>query len=142
MSKNSEKTNCKISRKYQKAVFLENQAPSHFMYCYFASVSKISWENIMFFKNSYFRQIRLGHILGIVNTHPCAKNRKTLMMKSQENAKKTFIPAYFIFSKIGLRHFLATVVLHLCAKNLKKLISRSREKLLTDKRTDTPVASN
>ena len=36
-------------------------------------------------KNGDFR-----HILGIINTHLCAKNQKKLMMKSWKNAKKRF----------------------------------------------------
>ena len=42
-----------------------------------------------------FSKVGLGHILGIPNTHLCAKNQKKLMMKSQEDAKKTGFPAYF-----------------------------------------------
>ena len=46
----------------------------------------------------FFYKIGLGHVLGIANTHLCAKNQKKLMMKSRENAKKPVFPAYF-------RHF-------------------------------------
>ena len=46
----------------------------------------------------FFSKIGLGQVLGIANTHLCAKNQKKLMMKSRENAKKPVFPAYF-------RHF-------------------------------------
>ena len=42
----------------------------------------------------FYSKIGLGHIMGIVNTHLCAKNQKRLMMKSRENAKKPVFPAY------------------------------------------------
>ena len=43
-------------------------------------------------------KIGLGHIIGIANTHLCAKNQKKLMIKFRENAEKPVFPAYF-------RHF-------------------------------------
>ena len=45
-----------------------------------------------------FSKIGLGHILGIKNTHLCAKNQKKLMINSREKAQKPVFPAYF-------RHF-------------------------------------
>ena len=48
--------------------------------------------------NEFFSKIGLGHILGIINTHLCAKNQKKLMIKSREKAQKPGFPAYF-------RHF-------------------------------------
>ena len=39
------------------------------------------------------------HVLGIPNTHLCAKNQKKLMVKSRENAKKTgFSDIFPVFS--------------------------------------------
>ena len=94
-------------------------------------------------EKEFFSKIGLGHILGIINTHFCAKNLKKLMIKSREKAQKPVFPAYFgifgrknFFSKIGLRHILGIAILHLCAKNQKKLMSQSREKLVTDERTN------
>ena len=40
-----------------------------------------------------FSKIGLGHIMGIANTHLCAKNQEKLMMKSRENAKEPLFPA-------------------------------------------------
>ena len=61
----------------------------------------------------FFSKIRLGNVMGIANTHLCAKKWKKLMMKSRENAKKPGFPAYFrhfrpkknIFRKSGLVTF-------------------------------------
>ena len=72
---------------------------------------------------------RLGHILGVPNTHLCAKNQKKQMMKSRENAKKTsfsgIFPAFSAgkirFSKIGLSHILNIGILHQCAKSHEKI---------------------
>ena len=76
-------------------------------------------------------KIGLGHVMSIANMHLCAKNRKKLMMKSREMAKKPVFPAYSArkirFSKIGLRHILGIAILHLCAKNQQKLMSQSPE---------------
>ena len=36
----------------------------------------------------FFSKIGLGHIMGIANTHLCAKNQKKLMKESRENVKK------------------------------------------------------
>ena len=49
----------------------------------------------IFGRKKIFSEIGLGHILGIANTHLCAKNQTKLMMKSRENAKKPVFPAYF-----------------------------------------------
>ena len=64
-------------------------------------------------RKKFFSKIGLGHILGIIITHLCAKNQKKLMMKSRENAKKRFfrdISGIFgqknMFFKYGARsHF-------------------------------------
>ena len=48
--------------------------------------------------NEFFSKIGLGHNLGIINTHICAKNQKKLMIKSRIKAQKPVFPAYF-------RHF-------------------------------------
>jgi hypothetical protein len=40
-------------------------------------------------------KIGLGHIMGIANTHLCAKNQKKLMKESRENVKKPGFQAYF-----------------------------------------------
>jgi len=44
---------------------------------------------------NFFSKIQLSHILGIANTHLCAKNRKKLMTKSRGNGEKPAFPAYF-----------------------------------------------
>ena len=49
-------------------------------------------------EKNFSLKIGLGHVLGIANTHLCAKNQKKLMMKSREMAKQPVFPAYF-------RHF-------------------------------------
>ena len=103
----------------------------------------------IFGRKKFFSKIGLGHILGIINTHLCAKNQKKLMIKSRENAKKSGFPAYFryfrpeknfimrkFFPEIGLRHILRIAIFNLCANNQKKLTSQSREKLVTDVRTN------
>ena len=72
----------------------------------------------------FFSKIRLGHIMGIANTHLCAKNLKKLMKESRKNAKKPVFSAGKNFSpEIGLRHILGIAILHLCAKNQQKLMS-------------------
>ena len=38
-------------------------------------------------EKKFFSRIGLDHIMGIANTHLCAKNQKKLMMESRENAK-------------------------------------------------------
>ena len=71
-------------------------------------------------------KIGLGYILGIANTHLCAKNRIKLMMKSRENAKKPGFPAYFRhfrpeknISEIGIGHILS---------NANTLVEKIRKK--------------
>ena len=49
----------------------------------------------IFGRKKLFSKIEIGHFLGIVNTHLCAKNWKKLMMKSREMDKKPVFPAYF-----------------------------------------------
>ena len=46
-------------------------------------------------RKKFFSKIGLGHILGIANTHLCAKNWIKLMMKSREKAKKTGFSGIF-----------------------------------------------
>ena len=92
----------------------------------------------------FFSKIGLGHIMGIANTHLCAKNQKKLMKESRENVKKNGFSGIFpvfsagknFFPEIGLRLILGIAILHLCAKNQQKLMSQSREKLVTDARTN------
>ena len=52
----------------------------------------------IFGRKKLFLKIGLDHILGIPDTHICAKNQKKIMMKSRENAKKPVFPAYKAFS--------------------------------------------
>ena len=85
----------------------------------------------IFGRKKIFSKIGLSHILGIASTRLCAKNREKKMMKSRENAKKLFFPAFLagkkIFSKIGLGHISGIASTRLCAKNQKKLMMKSRE---------------
>ena len=96
------------------------------------NISKSSDENL--------QKRLLGHMLGIINTHLCAKNLKKVMIKSREKAQKLVFPVFSagieFFPEIMLGHILDITILHLCAKNQKKLMSQSREKLVTDKRTN------
>ena len=94
-------------------------------------------------------KIGLGHVLGIGNTHLCAKNQKTneaILHKVQKTSFSGIFPAFSagnnFFSKIGLRHILGIAILHLCAKNQQKLMSQSREKLVTDGRTNERTKVN
>ena len=78
----------------------------------------------------FFLKIGLGHIMGIGNTHLCAKNQKKLMMKSRANAKKPVFPAFSTgkikcFSKIGLGQILDITILHRVCKTLWKNIKYS-----------------
>ena len=100
----------------RKKIFLKNRARPYFDYCYYAFLNKQSVKTIDEISRKcqkigfsgifpafsagkkFFSKIGLGHIMGIANTHLCAKNQKKLMMKSRENAKKSVFPAYF-------RHF-------------------------------------
>ena len=79
LNKKSVKTDDEISSKRQKPVF------------------RVDFRHFQPEKN-FFSKIGLSHILGIANTHLCAKNQEKLMMKSRENAKKPVFPGYF-------RHF-------------------------------------
>ena len=91
-----------------------------------------------------FSKIGLGHIMGIANTHLCAKNQKKLMKESRENVKKPSFPAYFryfqpgkiFFRKSGSVTFWALPFCIFVPKNQQKLMSQSREKLVTDERTN------
>ena len=98
------------------------------------NISKKSYVNLLF---------GFCYILGIANTHLCAKNQKKLMTESRKNAKsRSFrhISGIFCqekpFSKIRLRYILGITILHLCVKNQRKLMSQTREKMVTDVRTD------
>ena len=57
---------------------------------------RFSGENRLF-RRFLEKKNGLSHVMGIANTHLCAKNQKKLMMESRENAKKTVFPAYFRF---------------------------------------------
>ena len=100
----------------------------------------------IFGKKKFFSKIQLSHILGIANKRLCAKNRKKLMMKSRENAKKPvfrhisgiFGRKNFFFknrapSLFGNHHFAS-----LCKKSEKtnESIPRKAGNRRTDGRTD------
>ena len=82
-------------------------------------------------------KIELGHIMGIANTHLCAKNQKKLMKESRENVKKPVFPAYFRYFRpeknFGDCHFAS-----LCQKSEKtnEPISRKASNRRTNGRTD------
>ena len=80
-------------------------------------------------KRIFLSKIEICHVLGIANTHLCAKNQKKtndeILRKSQKTGFSGLFPAFpagnKFFSKIGL---------------LQKLTSQSREKLVTNGRTN------
>ena len=90
-----------------------------------------------------FSKIGLGHIMGIANTHLCAKNQKKLMKESRENVKKPSFPAYFryfqpgkiFFRKSGSVTFWALPFCIFVPK-INETISRKAGNRRTDKQTN------
>ena len=80
----------------------------------------------IFGRKKIFSKIGLGHILGIIYTHLCAKkSEKTndeISRKCQKTGFSGIFPAGKIcFSKIRLGHILDIAILHQCAKFHEKI---------------------
>ena len=83
-------------------------------------------------RKNFFSKIGHSHVLGIANTHLCAKNQKKIMLKLRKGQKSVFSGIFLAFSarkfffENRLHHILDITILHQCAKFDEKISSTAR----------------